>query len=219
MEHQRAVQALTEFFASGPQRKFNRKDVVASQFVNTDKLYLIESGYVKVVSYTGKGDAQIQHIYGPHEVFPMTRIPLPREKPISYFKNLDFIALGEVVVREKACHDFEKLLAERPIVLLPLVTQQYFIFDRLYNISLDSAQQRVAYRLLTLGGRFGTEQDGHTIINLHITIQEIADTINVSRETTGRILNELESKGYIMLSRKSILIYPQSLKELLGLAD
>ncbi|HET9174592.1 MAG TPA: Crp/Fnr family transcriptional regulator [Candidatus Saccharimonadales bacterium] len=212
---QTATEMLAEFFRSGPLRTLDRKEVIASQFVNTDKLYLLETGYVKVVSYTGKGDSQIQHIYGPLEVFPLTHLSFVTEKPINFFKNLDFVALGDVAVREKHCTDFEAFICQKPEVLMALVAQQYFIFDRLYNISLTSASQRVIYRLLTLADRFGTKQDGHTLINLHITIQEIADTINVSRETTGRVLNELENKGFIMMSRKSLLVYTEPLKELL----
>lgn len=215
MDYQKIVDELADFFNDGQSRPYRRKEVIASNFVNDDKIFRLEKGYVKVVSYSSRGDQQIFHIYGPGEIFPMTKLPFTPGKPLAFVNSLNFVAVCEVTVQERRLDDYNDLLIRKPQLLLQTVVQQNFIYDRLHNLSMESAQQKVAYRLLVLGDRFGIVHDDHTVISLPITIQEIADTINLSRETTGRVLNDLESRGFIMLSRKSILLYTAPLEKML----
>ncbi|HET9174591.1 MAG TPA: Crp/Fnr family transcriptional regulator [Candidatus Saccharimonadales bacterium] len=219
MDYNQITSELAHFFASGATRTYRRKEVIVSSYVNQDKIDWIEKGYVKVVTYTSRGDQLIYHLYGPHELFPITIFNGMPDYPARLFDSVSFIAIGDVTVREKTRAEYKELIAKQPQLLLQTVIQQDFIYDRLYNFTMESAMHKVAYRLLTLGTRFGVVHDDHMIINLPITIQEIADTINVSRETTGRVLSELESKGYIMMSRKSVLVYPEPLEKMLGLQE
>lgn len=78
------------------------------------------------------------------------------------------------------------------------------------NLDLGSAEQPVAYRLITLGYRFGQlDVSGEFYrIRIVITIQELADMIRLSYETTGKVLADFEANGYIAYGRQKVVVYP-----------
>ncbi len=78
-----------------------------------------------------------------------------------------------------------------------------------------TVRERLVSFLITMSGRFGEEIEGETVINAPLRHQDIASSINASRETTSRALSALEKKG--LISTKQFLITLKDIEALQAL--
>ncbi|MDB5186319.1 MAG: hypothetical protein JWL85_842 [Candidatus Saccharibacteria bacterium] len=207
MDPEQARVKLETVFNSGKEQKFARHRVILLPGEEPEQAYWISEGFVKVVSYNKNGNERLHYIYGPQEIFPVTSLFGPVMPQIS------FVALNDVTLRTKSIKDFHDTVDEDAEMLKAIIRQMTTLVERVYSLHLDTAEERVAHGLLTLAGRFGVSSDSHVVLNLPLTQQEFGDTVRLSRETTGRILNRLEEQGHIILGRKHIRIYPDRLQK------
>src|SRR5258708_37448073 len=79
-----------------------------------------------------------------------------------------------------------------------MVTEMYRIHsERLLNLEYRSVRERLISFLLTMSGRFGKETEAGLVIEVPLRHQDIASSINASRETASREIAVLERKGLI----------------------
>ncbi len=78
--------------------------------------------------------------------------------------------------------------------------------QRIINLELKSAHERIAYRLLFLAKYYGKERDGIVTIVVPTTYQDIADSISLTRETVNRVILEFIAKKYIKRTTNSLAI-------------
>jgi CRP-like cAMP-binding protein len=204
-ESQKALELLKKFFDQGREITYDRRETIVGYPAANVNIYFIASGNVKVVSYTNTGNERIHYIYKPEEFFPITSV-FGRK---SY--EVNFIALTETVVKSRSVQEFHEFVNKHPLVLARVVEQQMDLLDRFINLNAFSSRQRVAHRLLGFGDRFGCREEDHYVIKFHMTIQEIADNVSLSRETTGRILKKFEEDGLIVMGRQKMIVYPDKL--------
>ena len=62
---------------------------------------------------------------------------------------------------------------------------------RIQTLEYRTAKDRIVSELLNLAERFGQKQHDQVLINAPITHQDLADSINMSRETASRALEQL----------------------------
>jgi CRP/FNR family transcriptional regulator len=67
--------------------------------------------------------------------------------------------------------------------------------QRIQTLGLRSAREKIIAELVYLTERFGKISDKEVLINAPITHQDIADSINMSRETASRTLELLFEEG------------------------
>ena len=75
--------------------------------------------------------------------------------------------------------------------------------QRIQTLEFRSARGRVISELLNLSERFGEKHGKEVLINAPITHQDIADSINMTRETASRALELLFEEG--MMGQKDHL--------------
>jgi CRP-like cAMP-binding protein len=68
-----------------------------------------------------------------------------------------------------------------------------------------------------LAQRFGVHIDGS--IELTITQQELADSVNLTRESISLMLNQLQDAGVVRLHRNKILVYIERANDLVKQPD
>jgi CRP-like cAMP-binding protein len=73
-------------------------------------------------------------------------------------------------------------------------------------LAYRTVRERLVSFLLTMEGRFGQETPDGIIINVPLRHQDIASSINASRETASRELAFLERKGLITNKQLFIII-------------
>jgi CRP/FNR family transcriptional regulator len=69
--------------------------------------------------------------------------------------------------------------------------------QRILNLEYRSVDERLISFLLITAERFGNQTAEGLMIDVPLKHQDIASSINASRETTGRAITRLEKKGLI----------------------
>jgi CRP/FNR family transcriptional regulator len=91
-------------------------------------------------------------------------------------------------------------------IINQLTNQFHILADRIENLQYGDALYRVAYRLVFLSNRFGVKEGKKIIIEVPVTHQIIADTINLARETVSRQIEELEKRKLVSHRGRKIVI-------------
>ncbi len=200
---------LFGFFSGGTHRQFARKDTILASTDDSDDVFYILSGSVKVAHFSNSGDEHIEFIFRQRELFCIRKLFMGRSF------DADYIAMTDCTLAVKPKREVDRFFREHPQSLRIIVAQLITMADRIETFNTPSADHRVIHQLLALGARFGTMADGAVEINLPLTQQELAANVMLSRETTGKVLKRLEDEDAVLVGRRKIRIIPQKLSELL----
>ncbi len=186
---------IDRFFADKRTVEYQKGEIIVRVGEVPAGVYWIRQGYVKAYSLTEAGEQNLHFIYRQQELFPFVWAVHNRE-PRSYYE-----AMGPVTVQRAGRDEFVSFLEQRPAATMELLRYATAMlrasFDRVNNLEFTTAYPRVIVQLLFLAKRFGAEQDGAVTFDIPITQQDIADSINVTRETASKELNVLAKKGII----------------------
>jgi CRP-like cAMP-binding protein len=102
------------------------------------------------------------------------------------------------------------------IIHQKLVKQYVKLMKRVNGLEQTSATDKVALALLDLPEQLGlSKRFRKSRLRVSITQQEIANSIGLTRETTGLELNKLRLKKLINYSRSSYTLYMDRLRDYL----
>ncbi|HEV2413063.1 MAG TPA: Crp/Fnr family transcriptional regulator [Candidatus Saccharimonadales bacterium] len=164
--------------------------------------YRIVSGLISAFS-VNKGDKNSFVVYGPGEFFAMEW--LVGKLTVSTF----FEVLEDCVLERYPDEKFKKLLTTNAeatfMVLCRLVRQSMVYKARLDNLEYQYASQRLAYRILLLGRRFGVKREDGVLLP-QLSNHRMARTVNLTRESVNRELAKFVKLGLIRLEDNHILI-------------
>lgn len=180
-------------------RKFPKNTVVVSEGDQTDSLYIVVSGRVKIYASDDKGKEIVLNQIGPGEYFGEIALDEgPRSASVMTLEPTRFL----VVAKE----DFWDFLASSPEFSLHLIrklTRRVRALTRdVKSLALMDVYGRVARMLLELA----VEREGALVIEGRQTQQEMANRVGASREMISRILKDLTDGGYIAVAHDRITI-------------
>lgn len=196
--------------------KYKKGEIILEPTDKTGHVHTILSGLVKVYTVDAQGNENMGAIYRRGDVFPLGWIIQERHQS-AYFKTMTDC---EIALLPKDM--FLAQLKTSPqlafATILKLLEMMYVYAAQANNLGLRYARERLAYRLLVMSARFGAREDKGPAITLpHITQQDMASAINVSRENVNREITRLEKLGIITYSRSAITIHdPDALRKELG---
>ncbi len=181
-------------------RSFPAHSILINEGDQTDSLYVIMDGEVKVYASDESGKEVILNILGPGKYFG--ELALVDDAPRS--ASVMTLAPTRVMIISKS--NFKKCLAENPDMSFNLIRsltkQVRSLTDSVKSLALMDVYGRVAHTLLELS----KEKDGKQVIEQKLTHQDIANMVGASREMVSRILKDLSTGGYISVDKKSITI-------------
>jgi CRP/FNR family cyclic AMP-dependent transcriptional regulator len=184
-------------------RTFPTHAVLITEGDDTDSLYVILEGEVKVFVSDENGKEVILNMMGPGEYFG--ELALVDEGPRS--ASVMTMEPTKVMVISKS--DFKTCLSANPDMafnLIQALTKQVrALTDNVKSLALMDVYGRVAHTLLDLA----KENDGKLVIEQKLTHQDIANMVGASREMVSRILKDLATGGYISVKNKIITINEQ----------
>lgn len=173
-------------------------------------VYYIEQGLVKAYDITRYNEENLLIIRKSGEVFPLIWAMSGQERHVIYE------TLQETTVYRLNRQTFTKFLEDNPELMAPLldmVIEMYRLHsERIINLEYRTARERIVSFLLTMGERFGETTDDGLLINVQLRHQDIASSINATRETASRELANLARKDLI-INKQSLTI----LKDIDGL--
>ncbi|MTI79741.1 MAG: Crp/Fnr family transcriptional regulator [Firmicutes bacterium] len=171
----------------------------------SDRIYLIENGYVKIYRLSTDGKrVTVGSMRSPGELMGLaeTLLGLERACFAGAISNASLVVLH--------INKFEELLAKQPILGIKisklLAARMRDAEGLIHEMVAWQTPGRLALMLLKMGERAGKETKGGIQINLPLTHEEIASMIGASRQTVTSLLNTFKKEKSIMLENRNIVI-------------
>jgi len=159
-------------------------------------VFYIESGLVKAYDITKYGEENLLIIRKAGEIFPLIWAVTGQGKYVIYE------SLAPTAVWRIDRETFVQAVREHPDVIFPFldtILEMYRMHsERILSLEYRSVRERLISFLLLMAQRFGKKSDGGVLIKAPLKHQDIASSINASRETTSREIVTLERKGLLV---------------------
>ncbi|CAN5435386.1 global nitrogen regulator NtcA [soil metagenome] len=196
--------ALVELFKQGTRLTYKKGEFIIRPGETPSGIFYISSGLVKAYDITKYGEENLLIVRKEHEIFPLIWAITGQERHVIY----EALAPTEVWRLDRV--KYLKYIEKHNEVLAPLLdmtVEMYRIHsERIINLEYRSVRERLVSFLLTMNSRFGRVTDKGTVIEVPLKQQDIASSINASRETTSRELTALERKGLIDSGQPMIVL-------------
>jgi CRP/FNR family cyclic AMP-dependent transcriptional regulator len=180
-------------------RSYPKQAIIVTEGDESDSLYLILGGRVKIYLADEHGKELILAIKGPGQYFgEMVLDEQPRSASVMTLEAAQFAILSRA--------DFRAFLLGHPAVSLQLIQNLIRVARGLNrnvrNLAMLDVYGRVARILLELA----VERDGKLVIPEKLTQKDIAARVGASREMINRILRDLTTGGYVTVEAGRITI-------------
>lgn len=191
----RQLASLVNVFHEGTKLTYRRGEYIIRPGEAPSSVFYIDEGLVKAFNISKYGEENLLIIRKAQEVFPLIWALTGQEREIIYQ------AMTPTVVWRIERQKYVDFLHSHPsatLSILDMVTEMYRIHsERLLNLEYRTVRERLVSFLLTMSHRFGKGIEGGVLIEVPLRHQDIASSINASRETTSRELAKLEQKKII----------------------
>ena len=182
-------------FGRGTKLKYNKGEFIIRPGDAPSGVFFIESGLVKAYDITKYGEENLLVIRKQHEIFPLIWSVTGIERHIIYQ------TMGPTTVWRLSREDYLEYInssQEATAAILMMAVEMYRVHsERIMNLEYRTVRERLISFMLTASRRFGKETPEGTLLDVPLRQQDIASSINASRETTSRELSALEKKGLI----------------------
>ena len=180
-------------------RSYPKQAIIVSEGDESDSLFLILAGRVKIYLADEHGKELILAIKGPGQYFgEMVLDEEPRSATVMTLEPAQFAVLSRA--------DFKSFLLEHPAVSLEVIQNLIRVARGLNrsvrNLAMLDVYGRVARTLLDLA----VERDGKMVIPERLTQKDIAARVGASREMINRVLRDLTIGGYVSVEGGRITI-------------
>jgi CRP/FNR family cyclic AMP-dependent transcriptional regulator len=188
-----------ELSAHATIQSFPRNSVVINEGDETDSIFFIRSGRVKVFLHDESGREVVLNVQEPGEYFGELALDQrPRSASVMTLEPSQFL-----IVRRA---DFKDFLGAHPDFAMRLISRFMdrvrVLTENVRSLALMDVYGRVARLLLELavGG------EGKLVVTQELTQKDIAARVGASPEMVSRIFKELVAGGYITVEGKKIAI-------------
>jgi CRP/FNR family cyclic AMP-dependent transcriptional regulator len=190
---------LLALSAQGIVKSFPKNAVIVSEGDETDSLYIVIAGRVKVFVSDQDGGEVVLGTQGPGEYFgEMVLDGGPRSASVMTMEPSRFAVIPKA--------NFRDFLHNHPAfsihLIEKLIRRSRALTESVKSLALMDVYGRVARLLLDLA----KEEEGKLLVTEKLTQQDIASRVGASREMISKILKDLSTGGYITVERKRITI-------------
>jgi CRP/FNR family cyclic AMP-dependent transcriptional regulator len=186
--------------ARGIARRHAKNTIIVSEGDNTDGLFIVLEGRVKIFVSDEDGHEVVLGTHGPGEYFGELALDAgPRSASVITLEPCQLLVVPKDAFREfvQSNPGFAFNLIEKLIARVRALT------DSVKSLALMDVYGRVARLLLDLA----EERQGVLVIGERLTQQDIANRVGASREMVSRILKDLTTGGYLTQSREGIVLH------------
>lgn len=191
---------LQAIAARGGPRSYPAHAVLVSEHDESDSIYILLQGRVKVYGSASDGRDVVYTTLGPGEYFGELSIDGGlRSASVMTLEPTSCIVVSGAEVRG--------FLAQHPDFALHLVRKLIALVrrssDTVKRLALDDVYTRVAKLLRELAA---PDAEGRLVVAQRLTQQDIAERVGSSREMVSRIFKQLTLGGYIVTEDRHIVL-------------
>ena len=191
------VAALVGAFKQGTKLSYQKGEYIIRPGEAPSGIFYIEKGLVKAFNISKYGEENVLIIRTKGEIFPLIWATTGQERSIIY-QTLCPVSVWRID-RDK----YMTFLTQHTDALPPVLDMAIEMYrrhsERILNLQYRSVRERLISYLLTMSTRFGQKNNLGVVINVPLRQQDIASSINASRETASRELSYLERKELVKL--------------------
>lgn len=197
-------ESIIAHFSDGLTLNFVKGETIINGLNEPKGVYLIKEGFVKAFSVSKEGYGNLLLVHEAGEF-----IPLPWALDGAHTTGLFYEALTNVTAIQASKDRLRTAMGNNTWLSQEILKQAVNIItvytQRIQTLEYRSARERIIAELIYLAERFGQAHGKEIIINAPITHQDLADSINMSRETASRALELLieeklfEQRDYIFV--------------------
>ena len=208
-------QSLRRMFQGGTRLAYKKGEFIIHPGETPGGVFFIETGLVKAYNISKYGEENLLVIRKNQEIFPLIWALTSHERDIIYG------ALNPTILWRISREEFLKHVKDDPATLVPLLDMTIEMYrlhsERILNLEYRTVRERLVYFLLNTAERFGEKtKNGVVLIAVPLKQQDIASSINATRETTSRELVRLERLGLVSTTQGKIsLLNPKKLRAVL----
>ena len=194
---------LHTLFDHSSMRSFPKNSVIINDGDESDSLYVIVSGRVKVFLMNDKGKEIILNYQSAGEYFGELSLldQVCRSASVLTLEPCKFIVITKV--------DFMRCISMHPEIALRVIRdltgRLRELTDEVKGFALLDVYGRLTRTLLKLAEM----KEGELVINRLPSRKDLASMIGSSREMTTRIIKSLEEGKYISIQGKTMIIHGQ----------
>lgn len=197
---------LVELFRTrGLKQTFRKGDFVIRPGDTPSGVFYIYQGLVKAYDITKYNEENLLIIRKADEIFPLIWAITGQERSVIYQ------ALAPTTTWQLSRKDFLDFISKEPEAMAPIVDMTIEMYrlhsERILNLEYRSVRERIISFLLTMSQRFGKQTGDGLLIEVPLRHQDIASSVNATRETASRELAALERKGLLKNKQSLIMLY------------
>lgn len=183
-------------------RNYPKNSILINEGDESNSLYIIESGRVKVFVSDTSGKEFVLNTMGPGAEGYFGELALLDDER----RSASVITVEKSILAIIYKADFERILEEHPSISLKLLKNLTRKVRSLTDSIKSLALKDVYGRIKKLFDDLAVDEDGELTVSEKLTQQEIANRVGSSREMVARILKDLIMGGYINNESKKIKI-------------
>ncbi len=190
--------------ASMVELRLSRGDVLFTEGEAGDKLFLIESGKIKLGHTASDGRESLIAVLGAGEMLGELSLfdPGPRTATAVAVTNAKVLWMGHEALLP--------WLVGRPDLAVSLLASLARRLRRtneaLADLVFSDVPGRVAKALLELGSKFGEDTAEGLQVTHDLTQEELAQLVGASRETVNKALADFSARGWIRIEQRSVTL-------------
>jgi len=181
-------------------RRYPRNSIILHAGDDTDALYIILSGKVKVLIPDEEGHEVILTNLGPQDFFGEMGLldDLPASASVQTLEPCEMLRISKAGFISCLKDNFEAAM----LIIRNLVKRLRDADRKIESLALIDVYGRVARLLIDMA----QEIDGKWIVQRAPPKQEIAHMIGASREMVSRVVKDLQQRGLIRTEKRKIVV-------------
>jgi len=189
-------ESIVAHFNDGTALDFYKDETIINGYGEPEGVYLIKKGFVKAFSVSHEGHGNLLLIHEAGEL-----LPLPWALDGAHMTGLFYEAMTDVTVLRVSKDKLRNAMGNNAWLSQEILKQAVNIITvytvRIQTLEFRTARGRIIAELIYLAERFGRHIDNEILIDAPITHLDLADSINMSRETASRALELLFKEGLV----------------------
>ena len=197
-------QQLVSLFHQGTKLQYEKGEFIIRPGEAPSGVFYIEAGVVKAYDITKYDEENLLIIRKSQEIFPLIWGITGTERHVIY-KALTPTTVWRI--SRKLLDEYIHTPGCSLSPLLDMTVEMYRLHsERIMNLEYRTVRERLVSFLLTMADRFGEQSNEGICINLSLRQQDIASSINASRETASREISALEKRKLIKTTPSGIIL-------------
>ena len=186
------------------EQRLGKGETLFSEGEPGEKLYLIESGKIKLSHTSSDGRESIIAVLGAGEMLGELSLfdPGARTATAIAVTNTKLLSLSHEALLP--------WLVGRPdlavALLAALARRLRRTNEALADLVFSDVPGRVAKALLELGSKFGESSPDGLLVRHELTQEELAQLVGASRETVNKALADFSQRGWIRIEQRSVTL-------------